>query len=148
MTVSMQIRADIDLLGDRLRGTVATQSSDQSSIEFTRSHPVVAGLPGTWVLTQVSDSSALPDIATSDTLLLVVDGHLRRVVSRVSGCGSTKFGFYRRQADLAIIDYFDEGLPIGCAIRSPDTLAVIGAALVRRTVVGGAVTVEETYDRR
>ena len=146
----MVLRADLDLLGDRLRGTLGTGSNDDSAIEFTRSHPVVAGLPGTWVLTRISDSSALPDIAITDTVLLVGDGHFRRFVSRVSGCAATSFGFYRRQANLAIIDYLDFGLPsiFDCGIRPSDTLTVIGPTLVRRTVVSGVIGVDETYDRR
>ena len=139
------IRADIDSFGSRLRGTI-----DSSAVEFTKSRPVVGGLPGTWVLTRISDSTALPDIAITDTVHLVGDGHFWRFVSRVSGCAASKVGFYRLQGNLAILEYFDFGLPsqFNCGIDKPDTLSVVGAMLVRRTVVGGAVSVDESYERR
>jgi hypothetical protein len=139
------IQADIDRFGSRLQGTI-----DSAAVEFTKSHPVVGGLPGTWVLTRISDSTALPDNAVSDTVHLVGDGHLRRFVSRVSGCAATKVGFYRLQSSVAILEYFDLGLPsqFNCGIDKPDTLSVVGATLVRRTVVGGAVSVDESYERR
>ena len=139
------IRADIDRWGSRLRGTI-----DNSAVEFIRSRPVVGGLPGTWVLTRISDSTALPDFAITDTVLLVGDGHLWRFVSRVSGCAASRVGFYRLQGNLAILQYFDSGLPpqFNCGIAKPDTLTVVGATLVRRTVVGGAVSVDESYERR
>jgi hypothetical protein len=150
MSVSIVIRADLDLVGDRLRGTDSSESSAPSAIEFTRSNAVVTDLPGTWVLTRISDSTALPDNATTDTILLAGDGHLRRFVSRLSGCAATRAGFYRRQASLSILEYFDYGLPPGsdCGIPTTDTLTVVGATLVRRTVVGGTASVEETYERR
>jgi hypothetical protein len=57
---------------------------------------------------------------------------------------------YRRQGTLAIIDYFDFGLPpqFACGIRTPDTLTIATATLVRRTPVNGVGTIEEFYERR
>jgi hypothetical protein len=57
---------------------------------------------------------------------------------------------YRRQGTLAIIDYFDFGLPpeFACGIRTPDTLAIATATLVRRTPVNGGGSIEEFYERR
>jgi hypothetical protein len=139
------IRADVDPLGSQLRGTI-----DDSAVEFTRSHPAVGNLPGTWVLTRISDSTALPDIAIADTILLVGDGHFRRFVSRMSGCAASTFGFYRLEGNLAILEYFDFPFPplSDCGLDRSDTLTMVGATLDRRTVITGAASVDESYERR
>jgi hypothetical protein len=139
------IEADVDPLESQLRGTL-----DDSAVDFARSRPAVGNLPGTWVLTRISDSTALPNLAIADTLLLVGDGHLGRFVSRMSGCGAGTFGFYRLQGSRAILEYSDLGFPAqwNCGIDGPDSLTVVGAALVRRTVVAGGGSVDETYERR
>ena len=149
MAASYVIRAGVYPPDDRLLGTITGFSATDTVVAFNRSPPVVAGLPGNWVLGHISDTTAL-DIPRADTILLAGDGHLRRFVSRASGCAATRYGFYRRQNSVAIIYYFDLGLPslFDCGIDTGDTLSLVGATLVRRTPVSGGGQVEETYVRK
>lgn len=120
--------------------------------------PATADLRGTGILTGPQVDLAIcsagciviiGDPPSADTLLLYPDGRVRRTVTPAGPCVLFPFGTYRRENNLALIDYFQgivSSVPeFGCGSGSAvDTLALVGSKLERH-IADGSV---ETYQRQ